>query len=143
MSTLNAATEDAAIALAFPELRCVFGGSEAIVPDVVVFKWARIPFTEAGMIPHKFELAPDWAIEIVSPDQSQTRLIEKLTHCLQHGTEVGWLIDPGEFAVTVFQPRQMVKVLRGDTQLPMPSGIPLELTVNTVFRWLRVGRRLQ
>ncbi|MEM8603703.1 MAG: Uma2 family endonuclease [Cyanobacteria bacterium P01_F01_bin.86] len=141
ISTVNAVTEDAAIALAFPELRCVFGGSAAIVPDVVVFTWDRIPFTEAGIIPNRFELAPDWAIEIASPEQSQTRLIEKLAHCLRHGTEVGWLIDPDDFAVTVFQPQQMVSVLRGDARLPVPSVIALELTVDDIFNWLRVGRR--
>jgi len=140
VNAINAVAEDAEIALAFPELRCVFGG-DAIVPDVVAFKWNRIPFVEAGVIPNKFELAPDWAIEILSPEQSPTRLIEKLTHCLHHDTEVGWLIDPDDLAVMVFQPQQMVAVLRGEAKLPVPSAIPLALTVDDVFGWLRVGRR--
>lgn len=142
VSTVNAVAEDDEIALAFPELRCVFGGSDAIVPDVVVFKWERIPFLEGGIIPNRFELAPDWAIEILSPEQSQTRLTEKLTHCLAHGTEVGWLVDPDDLGVTVFQSQQMVAVLRGDALLPVPAIIPLEITVNDVFGWLRVGKSL-
>ncbi|MEO1211631.1 MAG: Uma2 family endonuclease, partial [Cyanobacteria bacterium J06638_20] len=136
VNVVNAVTEDAEIALAFPELRCVFGGSEAIVPDVVVFTWARIPFVEAGVVPNKFELAPDWVIEIVSPEQSQTKLIKKLVHCLKHGTEVGWLIAPEDFAVTVFLPNQLPAVMQGDDKLPIPATIPLELTANDVFGWL-------
>ena len=141
VNAVNAVAEDDEIALAFPELRCVFGGADAIVPDVVVFTWDRIPFVEAGVIPNKFELAPDWAIEIVSPEQSQTKLIKKLVHCLKHGTEVGWLIAPDDFAVTVFLPDQLPAVMQGDDKLPILATIPLELTVNDVFGWLRVGRR--
>lgn len=140
VNAINAVSEDDEIALAFPELRCVFGGSEAIVPDVVVFMWDRIPFVEAGVIPNKFELAPDWAIEIVSPEQSQTRLIQKLVHCLNHGTQVGWLIAPADFAVTVFLPDRLPAVMQGDDKLPIPAAIPLELKANDVFGWLRVGR---
>lgn len=53
------------IALALPELRCRFGG-RAIAPDVAVFKWERVPFTEAGMVPNGFDIAPDWVIAILS-----------------------------------------------------------------------------
>lgn len=141
VNTVNTAAEDDQIALAFPELRCTFGGHHAIVPDVVVFTWNRIPFVEEGIIPNKFELAPDWAVEIISPEQSPSRLIEKLVHCLKHGTEVGWMIDPDDFAVTVFLPDQMPIVMHDSDQLPMPSAIPLSLTVNDIFNWLRVGRR--
>lgn len=141
VNTINAVTEDAQIALAFPELRCTFGGRHSIVPDVVVFKWERIPFVEEGIIPNKFEIAPDWAVEIISPEQSPSKLIEKLVHCLKHGTEVGWMIDPDDFAVTVFLPNQMPAVMHGTNKLSVPSVIPLELTVDDVFSWLRVGRR--
>ncbi len=60
------------IAKAFSELRCVFGGA-AIVPDVSVFRWQRIPREPTGRIANRFEIYPDWAIEILSPDQAQAR----------------------------------------------------------------------
>lgn len=140
VTAINQVAEADELALAFSELRCTFGG-RAIVPDVSVFVWARIPFEDDGEVPNDFAVAPDWVIEILSPEQSPTKPIDKLVHCMQHQTQVGWLIDPEERAVTVFQPGQMISVLRGDDKLPVPSVIPLELTVEGVFGWLRAGRR--
>src|SRR5512137_716929 len=47
--TVNQVAETAKIACAFPELRCVFGG-QAIVPDVAVFRWERIPRNDLGQV---------------------------------------------------------------------------------------------
>ncbi|MBW4486508.1 MAG: Uma2 family endonuclease [Trichocoleus desertorum ATA4-8-CV12] len=132
---VNQVTESQKIAYAFPELRCVFGG-DAIVPDVAVFRWERIPRTTSGRIANRFELHPDWAIEILSPEQSQTKVLGKLLHCSQHGTELGWLIDPEDESILVILPQQRVQILQGESQLPILSGIGLELKVNQIFDWL-------
>jgi Uma2 family endonuclease len=66
--TISQIAKPQQIALAFPELRCVFGGL-AIVPDIAVFRWERIPRLPSGRIANRFETYPDWAIEILSPDQ--------------------------------------------------------------------------
>ncbi len=133
--TINEVAESAKIACAFPELRCSFGGN-AIVPDVTVFRWERIPFTPSGRIANRFEIHPDWSIEILSPDQSQTKVLENLLHCSQYGTELGWLIDPQEETVLIVFPEQRVQLLRGNAPLPILKGIELGLTVNQVFGWL-------
>jgi Uma2 family endonuclease len=132
---INQVTKPQKIARAFPELRCVFGG-HGIVPDVAVFRWARIPRTDTGRIANRFELHPDWAIEILSPGQSLTKVLGKLLHCIQHGTELGWLIDPLEESVLVVLPKQRVQLLTGTATLPVLSGINLSLTVADVFGWL-------
>lgn len=74
------------IAKAFPELRCTFGGV-SIVPDISVFRWEKIPTQPSGQIANRFNIHPDWAIEILSPDQSLTKVLRSLLHCSQHGTE--------------------------------------------------------
>lgn len=140
IAAINQVAKAEQIALALPALRCVFGG-RAIVPDIAVFVWSRVPFTEDGEVADDFPLSPDWAVEILSPEQSPTKPIDKRAHCIQHKTQVGWLIDPDERAVMVFQPQQTVLVLRGENKLPIPSTIPLELTVKSVFDSLRVGGR--
>jgi Uma2 family endonuclease len=132
---INTAAKSQKIARAFPELRCVFGGN-AIVPDVAVFRWERIPRTASGRVANRFELHPDWAIEIRSPDQSTTKLLEKLLKCTQAGSELGWMLDPFEESILVVLPGQKVQVLMGDATLPMLSGIDLSLTAEAVFRWL-------
>ena len=76
------------VAEVFPELRCSFGG-RSIVPDVCVFKSERIPHDEDGDIANMFDCAPDWTIEILSPDQSPTKVIKNILHCLDQGYEMG------------------------------------------------------
>jgi Uma2 family endonuclease len=135
--TINQVTKPQKIARAFPELRCVFGGN-VIVPDVAVFRWERIPLTNTGRIANRFEIPPDWAIEILSPGQSSTRVLGKLLHCIQHGTELGWLLDPLEESVLVVLTEQRVQLLTGEAVLPVLNGIDLSLTVGEVFGWLKL-----
>ena len=140
VSAIRNAVQPNEIAYAVQELRCIFGG-RAIVPDVAVFFWERVPFDQDGEVPNEFTLVPDWAIEILSPAQSLTRPIDKLVHCIRQGAQVGWLIDPDERAITGFLPDQLPTVMQGRDKLPVLSVIPLELTVEDVFGWLQVGRR--
>ncbi|ALF54505.1 hypothetical protein ACX27_19320 [Nostoc piscinale CENA21] len=135
VATVNAVAETSKIALAFPELRCVFGGA-AIVPDISVFRWERIPREPSGRIANRFETYPDWAIEILSPDQSFGNVLNKLLHCSQNGTELGWLIFPDEANILTIFPNQRVEMLTGTAQLPILSNIDLTLTVEQVFSWL-------
>jgi Uma2 family endonuclease len=57
-----------------------------------------------------FDLAPDWTIEILSPEQSQTKVTKNILHGLSHGTQMGWLIDPDDQSVFVYLPDQPTAV---------------------------------
>ena len=133
--TINQQAREAAVAMAFPELRCTFG-NQSVVPDVAVFRWQRIPRQPSGRIANRFRLPPDWSIEILSPEQSQSRVLSNLLHCAQHGTELGWLVDPDEETVLIVWPDQRVQFLEGEAQLPVIEGIELSLTVAQLFDWL-------
>jgi Uma2 family endonuclease len=107
LTFINSALMESKIAIAFPELRCTFGG-RSIVPDVVVLKNENIPKDEDGEVANVVTTAPDWVIEILSPDQSTTKVIKNILHCLDNGTEVGGLIDPAEKTILVYQPDRQV-----------------------------------
>ncbi len=92
VTNINAILKPQKIALAFPELRCSFGG-RSIIPDVTVFAWERIPLDENGDVANVFETHPDWTIEILSPDQRPTKVIGNILHCLNYGTSLGWLLE--------------------------------------------------
>lgn len=134
---INAVVKPQRVARAFSELRCTFGG-RSIVPDVSVFTWDRIPRDENGEIANVFQAAPDWIIEILSPDQSQTKVTKKILHCLKYATQMGWLIDPKEQTVFVYLPNQLLEVFdEPEQQLPVPSfANELQLTVGELFGWL-------
>ena len=134
-AVINQASEARKIAYAFTELRCSFGG-DSIIPDIAVFRWDNIPREASGRIANRFFIPPDWAIEILSPDQSITKVLENLLHCSEHGTQLGWLMNPKEESVLLVFPEQRVRLLRGESILPVLAGIDLPLTVAQVFGWL-------
>ena len=136
---VNQVGEEQQIALAFPELRCTFGG-RSIVPDVTVFAWNRIPFDADGEVENSFEIYPDWTIEILSPEQNTTKVIRNTLHCLKHGTQLGWLIDPDERLVLVFLLGQQPLEMTDSDTLPVPEFLQLQLTVAQVFGWLKAGK---
>ena len=137
-NTINDVAEPQKIAAAFPELRCSFG-IRSIMPDVAVFKWSRIPFDADGEPPNDFLLCPDWTIEILSPEQSSNRVIGNILYCLQHGCQLGWLIDPSDRSILVFLPNQQPELLQGSAHLPVLGEIDLALTVEQVFSWLKMA----
>ena len=134
---INAVLKPQRIAWAFSELRCTFGG-RSIVPDISVFTWARIPRKENGGVANVFPIAPDWTIEILSPDQSQTKVTKNILYCLKYETQMGWLIDPEEQSVFVYLPDQPTAFYEEpEAQLPVPEfARDFRLTVGDLFGWL-------
>ncbi|NEQ34004.1 MAG: Uma2 family endonuclease [Leptolyngbya sp. SIO4C5] len=134
---INTVLKPQRIALAYPELRCTFGG-RSTVPDIAVFTWPRIPRDPSGKVSNTFALAPDWTIAILSPDQSHTKVVRNILHCLEHGTQMGWLIDPDEELVFVyFSDRPIAVFENASDRLPVPTfAEPFTLTVGELFSWL-------
>ncbi|MGV0023430.1 Uma2 family endonuclease [Phormidesmis priestleyi] len=137
VSNINAVVRPQKIARAFPELRCVFGG-RAIVPDVSIFTWDRIPRKENGGVANVFSAAPDWVIEILSPDQRSTKVTKKILHCLDHGCLMGWLIDPDDRSVIAYPADGRSHAFsEPDQGLILPTFVKdFQLTVGELFGWL-------
>jgi Uma2 family endonuclease len=137
-STINEVTESQRIAYAFPELRCTFG-NRSTVPDIAVLLWGKIEFDVNGEPVDNVVVAPDWTIEILSPDQSANRVTGNILHCLSHGCQLGWLVDPEDRSILVFRSQQQPELLTGENVLPALTEIGLTLTVEQVFSWLQMG----
>ncbi len=118
LNQINQRGEPAQLVYAFPELRCTFAG-RSIVPDIAVFEWDNIPLDDQGEIINKIEIPPDWIIEILSPEQSSIKLINKISFALKNGTKLGWLISPQDRIVLVFQGDKLPDSKEGDDLLPV------------------------
>jgi len=130
-AVINQVTEDQKIA--FPELRCTFGG-ESVVPDVTVFQWNRIPRTiRQGYL--TVSLFTQTGQSKSSP-LNRTKLKCWATCCIALSTALNWDGCSTRQKILVVFPDQRVQLLRGTTQLPILNGIPLQLTVEQVFDWL-------
>jgi Uma2 family endonuclease len=137
-NAINDVTEAGRVAYAFPELRCTFG-SRSIVPDITVFLWPQIHWDNTGEPMNDVNIAPDWIIEILSPDQSPNRITQKILYSLQHGTQLGWMVDPSDRSIVVFLPNQLPVFCEGGDRLPILSPIPLKLTCEQMFGWLKMN----
>jgi len=136
VTLINQRAKSERIAYAFPELRCTFA-ERSIVPDIAVFEWERIPVDRDGEIMNRITIAPDWIIEILSPDQSILEIIDKISFAIKNGAKLGWLIAPKERQVLVFQGDRLPETKLGDMLLPVLNGLTdWQLTVTELFSLL-------
>ncbi len=71
-------------------------------PDVFYVRADRIPATG---VPEAFwDMAPDLAIEIVSPSESADEVLEKVRDYLTAGTALVWVVYPRSQTVMVYTP---------------------------------------
>jgi Uma2 family endonuclease len=137
INAINGVTEAKQIAYAFPELRCTFGG-RSIIPDVAVFRWHHIQLDAQEEPLDNVLVAPDWTIEILSPDQSSNRVVGNILHCLKHNCRLGWLLDPDDRSVLIFQPQQQPELFHREDKLIVLEGVEVDLTVSQIFSWLKM-----
>ncbi|NJL89351.1 MAG: Uma2 family endonuclease [Coleofasciculaceae cyanobacterium SM2_1_6] len=140
VTAINEVAAKQKTALALPELRCTFD-NRSIVADIAIFSWDHIPLDQEGDIADRFNTAPDWVIEILSPDQNQSRVTANILHCLQSNCQMGWLIDPKIKSILVYPRGQQPEFFQEPDQLlPIPDFVPnLRLTVGDLFSLLKPG----
>ncbi|MEB3293719.1 MAG: Uma2 family endonuclease [Synechococcales bacterium] len=134
-AVINEIAEAPKLAYAFPELRCSFG-DRSIVPDIAVFQWQHLTFTSTGEIADQVTRSPDWTIEILSPEQKPNKVLGNILHCLEHGSLLGWFLDPDDLSILVLQPQQQPRLYQSDRPLPVLPGLELNVTPNQIFSWL-------
>ena len=115
---------------AVQELRCIVPPFSP-VPDISVVLRDRLPQEDGPL-----NGAPDWLIEILSPDQSTLNLQNKILHCLSNGTQLAWLIDITRQQIWVWQGDDLPSIYSGEDILPTLGELP-ELTVDAVMAMTR------
>lgn len=76
-------------------------GEDRYIPDVAFVRTDRL--TDAPRIDGYYPVAPDLAIEVLSPTDAPRKVRAKVLNYLQAGTTV-WLIDPVDRLVEVYVP---------------------------------------
>jgi len=75
---------------------------------------------------------PDLAVEVVSPTDTEKRLLVKTSNYLASGTTV-WIVYPDEKAVHVHRPGQAVTTVKHDETLTSDALPGFSLTVADIF----------
>lgn len=111
---------------------------ETYVPDVIVFRWDRIPEDENGQVPEDVYIAPDLALEILSPGQTVSSGLERARELIAHGVTVVILADPRRQTVRTIRAASEAGPLRGDEAIALADVLPgFEMSVNDLFICLR------
>lgn len=127
VNAINGQTQDYE---AIQELRCLVPPFSP-VPDIDVVKRDRLG-AEDGLL---FG-APDWLIEILSPDQNILSLQTKILHCLTQGTKLAWLIDIYRQQVWVWNQESLPLIYQGSDNPPTLDNL-LTLTVDEAIAMTR------
>lgn len=90
-------------------------------------RWAKLTETEQEQF---VPLCPDFVLELRSPTDNLSRLQQKMEEYIENGARLGWLIDPKNKRVFVYQPDQSVQTLENPSTLsgePVLRGFTLDL----------------
>ena len=89
-------------------------------PDVAWIAPGRIPDGTQGYP----ELAPDLAVEVKSPSNSNPEMASKAQMWLCYGSRVALVLDPGAVTATVYRPNAEPVVFSGDDILELDDLLP-------------------
>ena len=82
-------------------------GDRLVKPDIAFVSTARLPENKRQASP----VAPDLAVEVLSPSDIQYRVLEKAFAYLNAGTRLVWVIEPVGQTVTVYRSQTDIKTL--------------------------------
>lgn len=106
--------------LAEPEVHFV-RDTEVAVPDLAGWRRERMPAIPED---HRFEVAPDWVCEILSPGTVRKDRVVKLPLYARYGVAHAWLVDPLERTLEAFSLRDgawmLVAALKDDDAVSVP-----------------------
>ena len=77
-------------------------------PDVSWVKRTRLLTLTEKQKQRFLPLCPDFVIELRSPSDSMKNLQDKMQEYSENGASLGWLIDPEDQQVLVFQPKTAI-----------------------------------
>lgn len=131
---LGSFVEEKGLGLVFVDTAFTLSTRERIVrvPDVAYVSAERIP--EEGLGDRFWEVAPDLAVEVVSPSNRVSEMQQKGLDYLDAGSRMIWIVDPAERTVTVYRSRSDIRILDHDDVLEGDDVLPgLRLPIAELF----------
>ena len=99
-------------------------------PDVAFVSWDRRPTSTTGFA----ELAPDLAVEVLSPGDRPGAVLEKVADWLTAGSTLVWVIDPDRLLVRVYRSDGSAAILSDGMAISGEATLPgFELPLDILF----------
>lgn len=101
-----------------------------VAPDIMFLSKSRLPDDQSGYL----DLAPDLAIEIVSPSNSPGDIERKLAFYLQSGVRSVWIVYPRQRQVIVHTPNDAFRFFNEADEITGGDVLPgLSFKVSEMF----------
>lgn len=105
-------------------------------PDISFLSEARIP--PEGIGRGFLRIAPDLAVEVLSPEDTMAEIEEKITDYFAAGTRLVWVVNPRARTVTVYRPDARPYVLGRHERLGGEEIVPgFSCQGEDIFAWIR------
>ena len=108
----------------------VLTGKAGFILSEETVRRPSVSFIRAGRLPGEMpsdtfdRLAPDLAVEILSPFDTKLELRAKVNEYLAAGVRLAWLLDLNAKAVEVYRPGRQVNLLSGEERLTGEDVVP-------------------
>ena len=103
------------------------------LPDVAFISAARIP--KEGETSSKWKIAPDLAVEVVSPNDLYRKVVSKVKEYLAAGVSEVWLIEPELKIFTIYRSLTDFTVLSEEDELVSETLLPgFRLKLSELFQ---------
>lgn len=99
----------------------VLPGGNKRGPDVSFVASGRLDAVRDAVFP---ALAPDLAVEVLSPNDSPRQVLDKVGEYLQAGVRLVWVIDPRSRRAAVYRSMTSVREIGGDGVLEGEDVVP-------------------
>jgi Uma2 family endonuclease len=88
--------------------------------DVAFWSFERLPEVPEGYI----EIAPDLAVEVVSPSDHYSRIRKRIQEHLKRGVRLLWIVDPADRSITVYRSFQQETILGDNDTITGEDVLP-------------------
>jgi Uma2 family endonuclease len=93
-------------------------------PDVAFVSTARWPLDRALPITGDWDVVPDLAVEVISPNDVFKDVLAKVREYFHYGVQAVWVIAPEEQQVYVYDAPTHVRILTGQDELTGGEVVP-------------------
>ena len=93
-------------------------------PDVAFVSTARWPLDRALPMTGDWDVVPDLAVEVISPNDVFKDVLAKVREYFHYGVQVIWVIAPEEQQVYVYDSPVQVRILTGQDELTGGEVVP-------------------
>jgi Uma2 family endonuclease len=101
-----------------------------LVPDVSFVRAGRLSDDQAGFMP----LAPDLAVEVISPSNSAPEMSRRVRLYLDAGVRLVWVVDPSQRTITAYAPDRTARMFVDGETLDGGDVLPgFRLPVGELF----------